>query len=136
MKKIIKMLLLVSAIALPSLAKADPLCTDWGLNLNLCLPLSSLQGAYGYNLNAKEKGSQALLETTVVTIKDRIAITFGGAKTSGEAMAPYVSATYGIANPIKQEGNPLSWIRPGVYGGKNFNSREWIYGLKASVDVF
>lgn len=127
---------MVLFISLGVLAKADPLCTEWGSGLNLCLPLTSLSGAYGYNLNTKERGSQALLETTVATIKEKVAITFGGAKAAGEPASPYISATYGIANPITQEGNPLSWIRPGVYGGKHFDTREWIFGLKASVPVF
>lgn len=133
MKKILFAVVLVGMVG--SL-KAEPLCTNWGAGLNVCLPLTSLQAAYGYDLNRKESGSQALVETTVATIKDKIAITFGGAKSSGEAMSPFLSATYGISNPITQEGNPLSWIRPGVYGGKHFDTKEWIYGIKASVPVF
>lgn len=134
MKKLLSLLVLV--LAFSGIAKADPLCTNWGGGLNVCLPLTSLQAAYGYNFNAKESGNQALLETTIATIKGKVAITFGGAKTAGEAASPYLSATYGIVNPITQEGNPLSWIRPGIYGGKHFDTREWLYGVKASVPIF
>lgn len=139
--KIKHMLMLLSlmliTLLLPTHAKAEPICTSWGYGLNVCLPLSSVQGAYGYNLNAKDgEGNQALLETPFATIKDKIAFTFGGAKSAGQEASPFVSATYGITNPVTNEGNPLSWIRPGVYGGKNFNSREWIYGFKASAQLW
>lgn len=133
----IKTVVLAGALLLAAtLAHADPLCTNWGMGLNVCLPLSTVEAAYGYNFNATEKGSQALLETTIGKIKDKVAFTFGGAKSPGEGASPYLSVTYGVTNPITQEGNPLSWIRPGIYGGKHFDTREYIYGLKASVNIW
>lgn len=134
MKKLLMFgLFLFSAV----LVKADPLCTNWGA-LNVCLPLSSLNGAYGFNFNAinGESGNQALVETMIGKIKDKVSFTFGGAKTSGQEASPYLSVTYGIANPIVNDQNPLSWIRPGVYGGKDFSRHAWIYGIKASVNIF
>lgn len=131
-----KLMLLIVLMSVPMTVKADSLCTNWGTGLNVCLPLTSLEAAYGYNFNARERGNQALLETPIAKIKSRLVITFGAAKSVGEGASPYISATYGIVNPIEKEGNPLSWIRPGVYGGKHFDTKEWIYGLKASVPVF
>lgn len=135
MKKIV---VAIALLTIGTIAKAEPLCTTWSGGVNVCLPLSSLDGAYGYNFNSKVgTGNQALLETAFATIKDKASLTFGGAKSPEEVPSPYVSITYGLRNPVSiADNNPLSWLRPGVYVGKKFDTSEWFYGLKTSVNIF
>ncbi len=118
--------------------KADPLCTSWGAGLNICLPLTSLDGAYGYDFNAPEgvSGNQALLETQIATYKDKLSLTFGGAKSPSEPASPYLSITYGVKNPLTDPNNILATLRPGVFFGKDFSRSEYLWGLKASLSIF
>lgn len=131
-----KLGLVLGFLLVAVVAKADPLCTNWG-DLNLCLPLTQLDAAYGYNFAAPEgtSGNQALLETQIASYKS-VYMTFGGAKSESTPAAPYIGIAYGIKNPIEDTSNFFNVVRPGVYAGRDFSNGSWIYGLKAVVSIF
>lgn len=134
MKRLILGLAILLACA--GVARADSVCTDWG-TFNLCLPVSTgVDAAFGYDFEGHR--SQGLAETPWAKWKviDKGILVFqaGGITSEDGKGAPFLGADYelnGIENPIPG----VTSIRPGVYGGKDFHTNEWFYGIKASIPI-
>lgn len=117
-------------------ARAESICTDWG-TFNLCLPVTTgVDAAFGYDFRGHQ--SQGLAETGFakwkVTEQGVVVFKAGGITTDNGKGAPFLGADYelaGISNPIPG----FASIRPGVYGGKDFHTNEWFYGVKASMPI-
>lgn len=133
-----KRYILSAAILLASVGalKAESICTDWG-TFNLCLPVSTgIDAAFGYDFRGHQ--SQGLAETGFaklsVTKTSLLVFKAGGITTEKGKGAPFVGVDYelnGISNPIPG----FASIRPGIYGGKDFHTNEYFYGVKASIPI-
>lgn len=137
MKKLIGVFLFAAVIGSVSNLFAGDFCTDFGIG-SLCLPIASgVDGAFGYDF--KGHRSQGLGETKVGSVKvtstSQLVLKAGGITTENGKGAPFLGFDYeikGIENPIPG----ITTIHPGVYGGHDFHTNEWFYGLKASIPVF
>lgn len=62
----------------------------------------------------------------------------GGAVTTVESDAagtPFLGVHVAIPNPLENF-VPLASFNPGLFGGRNFRTDEWMFGIKASLGLF
>lgn len=134
MKKILGCIAIFMAMA--GVARAESICSDWG-TFNVCLPVSTgVDAAFGYDFRGHK--SQGLAETGFAkwraTPSSLLVFKAGGITTDNGKGAPFIGVDYelnGITNPIPG----VSSIQPGVYGGKDFHTNEYFYGIKASIPI-
>ncbi len=115
-----------------STAKAeDGVLANFG-SVKVLVPFADLSAVYLFDGVAKQ--SLVGAETPLLEWK-KVQFT-GGAVTSVEGEGtPFVGIHVVIENPARNF-VPLHDIKPGIFGGRNFNTNEWMVGFKASVSVF
>lgn len=101
-------------------------------SVNVLLPFSDVSATYLFDGVAKQ--SLVGAETPLIQWH-KVQIT-GGAVTSidGEG-SPFLGANLLIDNPASNY-IPLSGIKLGAFGGRNFANNEWMAGIKAGISIF
>lgn len=100
--------------------------------LNLNVPWNNVNAVYLYDLAEHQNmlGGEA-----VVASLWRIQATAGAVTTLDGRGAPYVGGNLWFPNPIPQIAL-LDQIKPGIFGGWDWNRRGPIYGFKAAIAIF
>lgn len=127
-----KLLLALALILAPLSLKAESkLFTNFG-GLNIYIPLTQVDVIYQYDF----VGKRSLVggETNIASWKQ---LTFtGGAVTSVDGQgSPFLGMHLSLTNPAESF-IPLANVHPGLFGGRDFHQNAWIFGIKASVNVF
>lgn len=114
-----------------SVARSDSLNPNFG-PLTLHLPFQNVNATYLYDLI----GRQSLVgaETPLATIW-KIDVTAGAVTSISGEGTPFVGFNLDIPNPAPQY-TALAAIHPGVFGGRDFRTNDWMGGLKASINIF
>lgn len=126
-----KMLLVVAFLSMSGVAKADDVLFKLG-TVNVLLPFSDVSATYLFDGVAK----QSLVGAETPLVQWHKLTLSGGAVTSiqGEG-SPFLGINLELPNPVANF-TSLAGIKPGVFGGRNFNTNEYICGFKASVSIF
>lgn len=127
-----KLILILSLMLAPIICRADSkLLVNFG-SVNIYIPFTQLDVIYQYDF----VGKRSLVggETPLLSWKQ---LTFtGGAVTSVDgAGSPFIGMHLSLTNPA-ETWLPLNTIHPGLFGGRDFKQNAWIFGIKASINVF
>lgn len=100
--------------------------------LNLTIPWDNVNAVYMYDLNAKRNlvGGEAGIASLWI-----IQATVGAVTSIDGNGAPYVGGNIWLPNPIPQLAI-LNYIKPGVFGGYDWNRGASIFGFKAAIPIF
>jgi|SRR6185436_10094153 len=127
-----KLLLAVSVMFLPLIAKADDKILFSLGKVNVLLPFADVNAVYLFDGVAK----QSLVGGETPLIQWHKLQFTGGAITSLDGSgSPFVGVNLVVDNPIPNY-IALSGLNLGIFGGRNFNENEYMAGVKASVNIF
>lgn len=130
MKKVL--IALAFCLAFSGISKAESkVLFDLG-TAKVYIPFTSVDTSYLWDFVKK----QSLVggETPIMSWKS-LEFT-GGAVTSLEGEGtPFVGARLNLDNPAEQW-VPLAGVHPGLFAGRDFRNNAWVYGIKASVNIF
>lgn len=130
MKKLLLAVIVVAGMSI-SLRAEDNILFKVG-SLNVLLPFSDVSATYLYDGVAK----QSLVGAETPLIEWHNLQLTGGAVTSIEGEgSPFIGVNLALTNPASRWVE-LGNIHPGIFGGRNFNTNEYICGFKASVSIF
>ena len=131
MKKSLLALCLFCGMA--GVAHADDPTIFWSFGkLNVLVPFSDVSAVYLWDF----VGQRSLLgaETPVLSAW-KIQVTAGGVSSLDGRGSPIVGAHLALPNPVQNYAS-LSGLKPGVFGGRDFNTKAWIGGIKVSQSIF
>ena len=128
MKKII---VLMSLMLMPLSLRADNILFSLG-KVDVLVPFSDVSAVYLFDGVAKQ--SLVGAETPLIQWH-KLQLTGGAVSSLQGAGSPFVGVHLVLDNPFKNYVS-LAGIQPGVFGGRNFKTNEWIAGIKASVSIF
>lgn len=138
MKKLILGAIALFSLSLYTVAKADTgingnpsILADFG-SVKVYVPLTSIDTVYMWDLTTKT--SLVGGETPFASWKS-LQITAGAVTSLDGQGTPFVGARLELTNPT-EAWVPLAAIHPGLFAGRDFRNNAWIYGLKASINVF
>ena len=100
--------------------------------LNLTVPWDEVNAVYLYDLKGKRNliGGEAVVATLW-----KIQGTVGGVTSLDGVGAPFVGGNLWFANPLPQIAI-LNQIKPGIFGGYDWNKQAAMFGFKASIPIF
>lgn len=134
MKRLIASSLLVSGLFVTSVKAEPSILADFGV-VKLNVPFTQVDIVALWDIRNKQglAGGQTPV-ASIVPMKIQLV---GGAVTSTEgAGTPYVGLEWGgVPNPASQW-FAIEQLHPGIFAGRNFNTNEYIWGIKASVSIF
>lgn len=100
--------------------------------LNLTVPWDEVNVVYLYDLQGKRNMVGG--ETVVATLW-RLQGTLGAVTSLDGIGAPFVGGNLWFSNPLPQIAI-LGQIKPGIFGGYDFNKSSAMFGFKASMPIF
>lgn len=133
MKKIRLIIIAAFINLLPSLAKAaDPNIFFSLGKLNLYVPFTEIKVTSLYDF----VGQSGLVgaETPIFGVW-KLQFTAGAITSLDGEGSPFVGANLELQNPLSNF-VPITDLKPGVFGGRDFNKNSWIYGIKVAKSIF
>lgn len=127
-----KLLFAVALLCLCGVAKADTLPIDLGLGVTFSIPLDHADGVALWDF--KSKTGLGGVETPILNYK-KFTLS-GGAVTSASGYGtPFARIYLDLPNPV---GNFASFesLKPGLFGGRDFNRSAYIFGIAASLALW
>ena len=135
MKKIIFAVLLLTGLCLEAKADGNPsILWDLG-SVKINIPFTAVDAVALWDLRSKTGlgGGQTPI-ASLVPLKFNLVI--GGVTSTEGVGTPYVGIEWGgVPNPTSQW-FALESLHPGLFGGRNFHTNEYLYGIKASINIF
>ena len=132
-----KMNMLFALMVLATMGANRPVKAEDNILFNVgtvkvLLPFSDVSAVYLFDGVAKQ--SLVGAETPLITWH-KLTLTGGAVTSIDGAGSPFAGIHLELENPVERW-TSLAGIKPGVFGGRNFNTNEWMAGVTASVSIF
>jgi len=131
-KKFPVFLALILLLGISGICKADGgILWSFG-KLNVLVPFNEVNAVYLYDFVLKRNMVGA--ETPLMSAW-KLQMTAGGVTSIDGNAAPFLGVNLDLPNPAPNFAS-LAQIKPGLFGGRDWQSSGWIAGIKASVSIF
>lgn len=124
-------ILLASVGVLPADETNPSILWNFG-SFNILVPFKIVDAVYLWDFVGKK--SMIGAETPIASYK-RLQFVAGGVTSIDGQGTPFVGMHLLLVNPA-ENWIPLSSFKPGLFGGRDFNQDAWVFGVKASVNLF
>lgn len=127
-----KLLLVFCLLGSPCLADENAFFRVGPLEMNI--PMKVGRATYLYDFKAKQNLVGA--ETPVLSLWNRVEGTVGVLTSLQGAGSPFIGGNIIIGKILEKVVTLPDDLNVGGFGARNFNSGEWMYGIKASIKLW